>query len=134
MDLYTRAGFAKEIGADLFISLHSNANNSSSVTGTQVFYSNDNNVTLKSGLNSSKLAKSLVDNLSSVMNTKNRGISSSEFVVVKYNTVPAVLIELGFMTNPTELSKLTDATYQKKVGDAIFNTVTEIFKTYPTGR
>lgn len=134
VDLYARAGFAEEVGADLFISLHSNSNNSSSVTGTQVFYSNSNNSVTKSGLTSYKLAKSLVDNISLAMETKNRGASSAEFVVVKYNTVPAVLIELGFMTNSSELAKLTNATYQKKVADAIFETVTEIFKTYPTGR
>lgn len=134
VDLYERAAFSEEVGADLFISLHSNSNNSSSVTGTQVFYSNSNNSVTKSGLTSYKLAKSLVDNISLAIDTKNRGASSAEFVVVKYNTVPAVLIELGFMTNSSELAKLTNATYQKKAANAIFDTVTEIFKTYPTGR
>ena len=75
-----------------------------------------------------------MDNISSAISTKNRGISSAEFVVVKYNTVPAVLIEFGFMTNSSELSKITNATYQKKGADAIYKTVVEIFKTYPTGR
>ncbi len=134
VDLYDRAGFAEEVGADLFISFHCNANNSSSVTGTEVFYSNDNNATTKSGLSSSKLAKKLVDNISSAISTKNRGISSAGFVVVKYNTVPAVLIEFGFMTNSSELSKITNATYQKKAADVIYKTIIEIFKTYPTGR
>ena len=134
VDLYDRAAFSEEVGADLFISLHANSNNSSSITGTQVFYSNSNNSATKSGLTSYKLAKSLVDNISLAIDTKNRGASSAEFVVVKYNTVPAVLIELGFMTNSSELAKLTNATYQKKAADAIFDTVTEIFKTYPTGR
>ena len=134
VDLYVRAGFAQEVCADLFISLHSNANNSSSITGTQVFYSDANNPTTNSGLSSSKLAKSLVDNISSAISTKNRGISSSNFIVVKYNTVPAVLIELGFMTNSSELAKITNPTYQAKAAEAIFKTVTEIFNTYPTGR
>lgn len=134
IDLYARAAFSEEVGADLFISFHCNANNSSSVTGTEVFYSDVNNSTTKSGLSSSKLAKKLVDNISSAINTKNRGISSAGFVVVKYNTVPAVLIEFGFMTNSSELSKITNATYQQKGADAIYKTVIEIFKTYPTGR
>ena len=134
VDLYVRAGFAEEVCADLFISLHSNANNSSSITGTQVFYSDANNETTNSGLNSSKLAKSLVDNISSAISTKNRGISSSNFIVVKYNTIPAVLVELGFMTNSSELAKITNPTYQAKAADAIFKTITQIFNTYPTGR
>lgn len=134
IDLYERADFAAEVGADLFISLHMNSNNSSSVSGTQVFYSSINNKKNAAGLNSYLLATTLAKNLSQVMETKNRGASSSEFVVVKYNTVPAVLIELGFLTNSSDLNKLTNTSYQKKAAETIYNTVVEIFKTYPTGR
>lgn len=134
IDLYERADFAAEVGADLFISLHMNANNSSSVSGTQVFYSSMNNKKNAASLNSYLLATTLAKNLSQTMGTKNRGASSSEFVVVKYNTVPAVLIELGFLTNTSDLNKLTNASYQKKAAETIYNTVAEIFKTYPTGR
>lgn len=134
IDLYERADFAAEIGADLFLSLHMNANNSSSVTGTQVFYSTSNNKKNSAGLNSYLLAKTLVNNLSSSLNSKNRGATSSEFVVVKYNTVPAVLIELGFMTNANELKLLSSSSYQKKAAKTIYDTVVQIFNTYPTGR
>lgn len=134
IDLYERADFAAEVGADLFISLHMNANNSTSITGTQVFYSSMNNKKNAAGLNSYLLANALAKNLSKTMETKNRGASPSDFVVVKYNTVPAVLIELGFLTNATERSKLTNASYQKKAAETIYNTVIDIFKTYPTKR
>lgn len=64
------------------------------------------------------------------MSTKNRGASKSEFVVVKYNTVPAVLIELGYLTNDTERSKLTNVTYQKKAAETIYQTVISLFESY----
>jgi len=134
IDLYDRAAFASELGADLFLSLHMNANNSSSVNGTEIFYSSYNNAVTANGLYSARLGKTLAENISSMMGTKNRGVTNSEFVVVKYNTVPAVLIELGFMTNSKELAKLTDTEYQKKAAIAIYLSVFEIFELFPTGR
>ncbi len=134
IDLYDRAAFASEIGADLFLSLHMNANNSSSVSGTEVFYSSYNNPITYNGLSSYQLAKYFAGTLSTTMKTKNRGASDSEFVVVKYNTVPAILIELGFMTNKSELAKLTDVTYQKKAAQTIYESVKAIFEAYPTNR
>ena len=61
------------------------------------------------------------------MDTKNRGATNNDFVVTKYNTVPAVLIELGYMTNATELSKLKDTVYQQKAAKAIYDTVVQIY-------
>jgi len=128
IDLYERAAFADEVGADLFISLHLNSNNKSSINGTEVYYYKGNNAVSKAGINSYKLAKVLVDNLSSALGTKNRGVLSAEFVVVKYNTVPAVLIELGYMTNTSDLAKITNEKYQKKAAETIYKTVLSVLE------
>lgn len=130
VDLYERAALASKIGADMFISLHLNSNNSTSINGTEVYYSKDNNTASASGFNSYRLAKELVDDLSAALGSKKRGVKENNFVVVKYNTVPAVLIELGYMTNQTEFSKLTDTAYQKKTAQTIYQTVTRLFETY----
>jgi len=129
IDLYERAAMASKIGADMFISLHLNSSSSSSINGTEVYYSKENNQITDLGINSYQLAKSLVNNLSAELNSKNRGVLNSEFVVTKYNTVPAVLIELGYMTNKNELSRLTDETYQKKAAETIYRTVIGLFGT-----
>jgi len=134
ISLNDRTKFALEVGADLFISLHMNASVYESAKGTEVFYSKANNNSLASGLNSYKLAKCLGNNVSIAMNSKLRGITKSDYFVVHYNSVPAVLIELGFISNETERSKLTNITYQKKVAKAIYQSVIEIFSAYPTGR
>lgn len=128
IDLYERAAFADEVGADLFISLHLNSNNKSSINGTEVYYYKGNNAVSKAGINSYQLAKVLVDNLSSALGTKNRGVLSAEFVVVKYNTVPAVLIELGYMTNTSDLAKITNEKYQKKAAETIYKTVLSVLE------
>lgn len=132
--LETRAAFAASVDADLFISFHVNANSSSSVKGTSVYYSASNNKANAAGLKSSVLATSVVNHLSEAWNTKNRGILTDKFVVVHKNTVPAVLVECGFITNDSDFEKIKDATYQKKAAKALFDAVTEIFEQYPTGR
>ena len=134
IDLYERAAFADKVGADLFISFHVNAHNSSSVNGTSVYYSTENNTVTSTGLSSSILAKKVLNNMLAEWGTKNKGVLTNNFVVVHYNTVPAILVECAFLTNTSDFKKITDTTYQKKAAKAIFEAVEEIFKTYPTKR
>ena len=134
ISLQERAAFAQKVDADLFISFHVNANNSSSVQGTSVYYSSANNKASASGLKSSVLATSIAKHLSNAWGTRNRGILSEKFVVVHSNTVPAVLVECGFITNNSDFAKIKDASYQKKAAKALYDAVTEIFEQYPTKR
>ena len=130
VDLYERASFASKIEADMFISLHMNSFTSDKKYGTEVYYSKANNVTSESGFNSYLLAKNLITDLCRELDSKNQGVYNSDFVVTKYNTVPAVLIELGYMSNDSDFKKLTDETYQKKAAQTIYQTVTRLFDTY----
>lgn len=134
ISLSDRAAFAQKVGADLFVSLHMNANTNKSVTGTEVYYSASNNKKNKAGLNSETLAKLFVNSLSKALNTTNRGTRAEVYTVVHKNTVPAVLIELGFMSNQNELRKLTDSEFQYKAAKTIYETLLQVFESYPTGR
>lgn len=133
VSLNDRAAYAKNIGADLFISLHMNSA-SSTAKGTEVFYSTSNNSTLKNGLNSKTMAGMFLNSMVSVMGSTNRGVKTAKYVVIHKNTVPAVLIELGFISNSSDRAKLTNESYQKKAAKKIYETTEEIFKKYPTGR
>ena len=53
------------------------------------------------------------NNLVSNLGMNNRGVKSAGFYVIKRNTVPAVLIELGFLSGSSDYSKLTSQTFQK---------------------
>lgn len=132
--LQTRADFAAMVGADLFISFHVNANSNSAVNGTSVYYSNSNNTTTASGLKSSILATTVVNHLSEAWGTKNRGILTEKFVVIHNNSVPAILVECGFITNDNDFAKIKDPSYQKKAAEALYDAVSEIFDNYPTRR
>ena len=61
-----------------------------------------------------KLASFFDDNIVSALGTVNRGVKEAAFVVIKKNTVPAVLIELGFLTNWNDFSMVTDEDSQNQ--------------------
>lgn len=134
MSLGDRAKFASRIGADLFISVHANAASNRKANGTEVYYSKRNNPVLENGLSSYGMASKFQKNLTSGMKTYNRGVKSNIFVVTNMNTVPAVLLELGFMTNKKDIEMLSSEEKQEEMAEIIYSTIEEIFDEYSTGR
>lgn len=132
--LANRAAFASKVGADLFISLHMNSASNSSANGTEVYYSPSNNGARFSGITSKSMATMFKDNLVSNLGMKSRGVKSAGFYVIKRNTVPAILIELGFLSGSSDYGKLTNPSFQANSAQVIYDTINEIFNTYPTGR
>lgn len=133
ISLSDRASFANKVGADMFISLHMNSA-TPSAKGTEVYYSSSNNKKQKNGLTSKIMADMLVDNLVSELGTYDRGTKSANYTVIYKNTVPAVLIELGFISNASDRALLADKSFQKDAAKIIYETVEEIFDNYPTDR
>lgn len=132
--LMDRAKFASQVGADLFISLHMNSSVNSSANGMEVYYSKENNKANASGLTSKKMAKLVLNHLLDSLDASNRGVKSARFVVTRYNTVPSILIELGFLSGSSDYKKLTDSNYQKNAAKAIYEAVRKLFDKYPTNR
>jgi N-acetylmuramoyl-L-alanine amidase len=134
VDLYERAAFATKVGADLFVSLHMNANTSTSPSGTEIYYTGTNKSTTSSGLNSKTLATMFLNELPGKIGTKKRYISDQNLVVTRETKVPAILVELGFMSNPDDLVKITDSSVQEKAAKAMYDILCDVFESYPTGR
>jgi N-acetylmuramoyl-L-alanine amidase len=134
MTLSNRAAFAGKYGADLFVSLHMNASLNKSAYGTEVYYSSNNNSPNSAGLTSKLMADLFCDRITGNMGTKNRGSRAERYTVVHKNTVPAVLIELGFLSNESDFLKLSDSTFQENAAKTIYETLLEVFRNYPTGR
>ncbi|MEG2441684.1 MAG: N-acetylmuramoyl-L-alanine amidase [Acetivibrio sp.] len=128
-----RAEFANKIGADLFVSLHMNSAGSKSANGLEVFHSTDNKASL-GALNSKNMATLFYTQLIEDLGMSKRGVKSAGFAVIKKNTVPAILIELGFLSNSSDYKKLTDPDFQYLAAQSIYNAAVTLFDTYPTGR
>lgn len=136
MTLSNRAAYASKVGADLFVSLHMNAvaANAEKARGTEVYYSTNNNKPNSAGLTSKEFASIMVESLTSALGSGNRGAKSQAYTVVHRNTVPAILIELGFLSNKNDHALLADAAYQENAAKTIYETLLEVFDNYPIGR
>lgn len=132
ISLSERAKFAAKVGADLFVSLHMNSSYNSRANGLEVYYARENNNTIYNGLSSRILARSMHDRLEEDLDASSRGVKHARFYVIRHNTVPAILIELGFLSGNRDYAKLTSESYQKKAAASIYHCVETILEKYPT--
>lgn len=110
------AGFSNSKDPDIFISIHHNsASEGSQAKGIESFYHISGD--------SRKLAEIIQKQLISYTSANNRGVKSMPFVVIKKTSSPAVLLELGFMTNKEEVQKNMSDSYQEQLSDAIKSAV-----------
>jgi N-acetylmuramoyl-L-alanine amidase len=141
IELPTRPDLARRRNADLFISLHFNAapNSTRTVRGAEVYCltpagaastnargegggagwfagnrNNDKNVFL---------AYLLQRNLTRNLGAEDRGVHRARYAVLRDAVMPAVLIEGGFMSHPTEGKKIFDAAYRRQMAKAIVDAV-----------
>ena len=109
--LTERSDLANINDAVLFVSIHSNWATSETASGYEVYYSSLNNNST-TGLKSEELAKSILKSLSENVSTRNRGSKTADHVVTKTSYMPAVLIEVGFMSNSEELKLMIAEEFQ----------------------
>lgn len=134
INLYQRPKYSAKYHADLFVSLHMNSGKSSAANGTEVYYSSQNNKKNNAGLTSRVFAKKMLSTISTDLGTSRRGVKQAGFVVIKHNTVPSVLIELGFISSRKDSKKLRQSAYQTRAAKTIYRGVSNVFRSYPTGR
>ena len=72
---------------------------------------------------SSELAEMIQQELNEALSISNRGIKQAPFRVLTGATMPAVLIEVGFINNPDEEKLMSDSEYQMKIANAIFRSI-----------
>lgn len=113
-----RPAAAIAANADIYVSIHLNSldSDSDATQGAEVWYAD------KRSDGSEELAKYVVDELCDVIGTRNRGIKlSNNLIVLKYNEMPACLVECGFITSGPEREKLFNPEYQQKIAKGICN-------------
>ena len=72
---------------------------------------------------SSRLAETIQQNLNEALRIESRGIKQAPFKVLMGATMPAVLVEIGFITNPEEENRLQDGAYRDRIAGAIIESV-----------
>jgi N-acetylmuramoyl-L-alanine amidase len=76
-------------------------------------------------LQSSRLAEVVQDSMTQSLGIPNRGVKQAGFYVLGGAAMPAILIEIGFVTNPREERKLKDGKYRDEIARAIFSGIAE---------
>ena len=118
-ELSERAQLANDLGAAAFISIHINAvDNAPSASGTEVYFSELNN-SHTFNLTSKQMAENILEEMIDAMGTKNRGVKTANHVVTRSCNMPAVLVEVGFISNEEELRKMCDDSFQNTVAESI---------------
>ncbi|MCD7856741.1 MAG: N-acetylmuramoyl-L-alanine amidase [Clostridiales bacterium] len=124
-----RAQIATDAGAEIFIRIHANGSEKSSANGIVTLSPSSANPYVSSLYEDSyRLSKLLVNELCAATGAKNLGVQTSDTMSgINWSTMPVSIVELGFMTNPTEDELLNSADYQAKLVEGMVNAVNAYF-------
>lgn len=121
-ELQARVNVGSKVTADIFVSIHSNASVNRDVGGISTYYTPKTNF-------DTVLAQCLQDELMKNASLTDLGIRQAGFYVTKRSAMPAALIELAFLSNPTEEKLLSSPWFQEKAAVAIVAGIEKYFST-----
>ena len=114
-DLKRRVEIANESENNILVSIHQNKFDNGAYSGAQVFYSTNND----NGRVLAEAIRSAVVSLLQKDNTRELKPAGSEIYLLNNATVPAVIVECGFLSNADERAKLMDNDYQSEMAYSI---------------
>ena len=144
--LENRVVFANNNNADLFISIHQDSFTDPSANGMTIFYDtyrpNVDNIGVKVDSSGNKydespsraaklskdLAIALTKSLPDSLNIRNRGSKYANWYVTRNTIMPSLLIECGFLSNPTEAKKISDKSHQSKMASLLVENINTLFR------
>jgi len=118
IELEERAAVANRYDADLFVSIHADSSPSSSTRGFTIYVSRSPSWSSRqaAGAIAKSLAKTGIDN---------RGTQNADYRVLVQTRGPAVLIELGYLSNQQEAELLRDSSFQSRLAQAIADGISD---------
>ena len=108
--LGTRVGIANSYRGATFVSVHFNSSPRAGANGVETYYYRSD---------SASLAASIHRNVVAGAPSENRGIRRRGFYVLRRTAIPSVLVECGFLTNPTEGRLALSASYRQQLAERI---------------
>ena len=123
VSLTDRTKIANNSNSQIFISIHANALPDSlldkNITGTEVYYFYPQ---------AKALGQEILTSITSKVGTKNGGVKGQSFAVVRNTNALSILLEVGYMIDPEEDSKLADEKFQNDVAQAIKEGIEKFLK------
>ena len=124
-DLQARVDIANQAKADLFICIHNDSFTNPDVQGTTTYYASEN----PKPNESMQLASSIETAVTQTCKTNDRGVKEADYYVLRHTTMPAILIEVAFISNPYEEARLQNPTFRNNVAAAIFQGIYNYYTT-----
>ena len=119
VSLSERADISNKNNADAFISIHFDSAEDSSLSGTTTYYFSEKSENLSQTVN-----KYLARNLP----LKNQGSRFQNFMVLRDNARPSILLELGYLNNQGDNKVISSEEYQHNIAKSIANALKEYFQ------
>ncbi|MEK3781244.1 N-acetylmuramoyl-L-alanine amidase family protein [Paenibacillus sp. FSL R5-0810] len=119
LGLKDRVKIANDLKADIFVSIHGNSSTSSSPNGTETYYTRDA---------SKQLANVIHKHLAKATGLFDRGVKYSSLHVTRETKMPAVLLEIGFLSNKGDEAQLFNEDFQNRVAQGIVEGIKEYLK------
>ncbi|HUX47046.1 MAG TPA: N-acetylmuramoyl-L-alanine amidase [Desulfosporosinus sp.] len=120
IDLNRRIDMAKKADADVFVSLHVNATATGQVSGSETFYHYQS----ESG---KRLAELIQQEMIKIPGMNRRIAKPGNFYIIKNTSMPAVIVEVGYLSNVKEQKKLQQSWYQEQLARAIAKGIANFF-------
>lgn len=118
-----RARIANEMGANVFISVHCNSHFKPGSEGHEVWISNN------ASDRTARLANLVCHHWEKQLpDTIQRGIKRKDYDVLVLTKMPAILDEVGFLSNPKERAQITDPQYHQRYATIIANAIEDLFR------
>ncbi|WP_455445400.1 GBS Bsp-like repeat-containing protein [Streptococcus salivarius] len=141
VDLTDRSRAANASESDIFVSIHINASGSSAAQGIETYYYQPyaeypSRINATYHANSTRLsmsdtlANAIQSSLINATGAQNQGVKRQTFAVLRETTAPAVLLELGFLSNPQEAARLNTSAYQETLANAIVAGIKRYYSIY----
>lgn len=124
-----RATVANELYADAFIRIHANADEDSAVTGMMtVCQTKENPYNGDLWEDSFRLAQSILDEMVSATGGKKQSVWQTDTMSgINWCRVPAVIVEMGYLSNPKEDRLMSTEDYQEKLAEGMANGIDAFF-------
>jgi N-acetylmuramoyl-L-alanine amidase len=125
--LHRRVEIAKQSDAAIFVSVHFNSSRIPTASGIEIFFY-DSKEEKRRAVASKKLADSILTRLLRRTRAHSRGVKKGNLYVLRETSMPAVLIEGGFISNPEERANLKSLDYQNKIARGVADGIDYYFK------
>lgn len=108
--LPVRSAIANAERNAIFVSIHYNASPRSGAHGVETYSENNRGAVL-----AARIQRQIIH----LVSTENRGVRSAEYYVLRHCRLPAVLVECGFLTNPSEAQLALTSEYRQRIAEQI---------------